>query len=132
MNDIDERIQALVITLNEIDSVKTISSCGGHKDKQYEWQADEGHFYISFSIDRYSFGFEALDIIAGAIGDLELTGDCHLSAWSGGSDETVLFELRGGPETCPDALARRINTLWELNLPMNASERLVARMKYLR
>lgn len=117
---IDDRVQALCGELNQLSTVQTFSSCGGHPDAG-PGQADDGTFYVNFYLDFNEDGEDDLDRITFAAGRFlgdedepgefeEFVGSASVTAWWNGDFEklegTVCFEVRGNCD--PIILAREL------------------------
>lgn len=108
---IDTNVEHLVAELSHLPGIHTFSSCGGHAVKTNISQADEGHFYVCFSVDPTVVGWASLEKIVWA--SSELSGDdAELSAtvvawWNGLPEDRpedemgcMDFELRGDIDPC--------------------------------
>ena len=69
---LDENIEPLVVALNSLPGVKTIGSCGGHKNPS-SIQRPEGEWFVSFDFCGCDRASEYLSELVSAIyrGDLD-------------------------------------------------------------
>jgi hypothetical protein len=109
---IDTRVQHLVAEMSHLPGIFTFSSCGGHAVRTNESQADEGCFYVNFSVEPTTHGWESLarivwaaSILGGEEGELEAR---VLAWWNGWPEEDrpedemgcLDFQLSGDIDPC--------------------------------
>lgn len=105
--DIDDRVARLVVALNELPDVCTLSSCGGHEDPG-RGQVGAGEFIVELDIEKTRAGWHGVEMITEAIWCSK--NDLHrleLTTWWNG--DSLCFELRGEDGADPDAMADEIS-----------------------
>lgn len=120
--EIDERVSRLVHALDDIDSVQTFSSCGGHEEPK-PGQTEEGTFYVNFYLDWEKGEDDLVKLCFAAahfLGKEDEPGEFGVYAgtatvvpwWNGDVHEffdgrgCLCFEIRGNCN--PDVLAAKI------------------------
>jgi hypothetical protein len=116
----DQRLKRLIEVLNDLPEVYTISSCGGHPDREgRENPVPEGYFYIQFIIEPTEKGFLSLGIIDLAARNVDPDRLAVKVLNTTDSPRLVMFHILGRDNADPDAVAKEIRALcrtWGVSL----------------
>ncbi len=109
---IDERVRELVLRINALPDVCTMTSCGGHPvpdDKK--GQLADGEFNIGFFIKPTIKGIRSLGIIDQAASNID-DENVMIRVWNDSNNPNfVVFILKGRNGVAPALLAEEIYTL---------------------
>lgn len=115
--DLDGNLRRLVVALNKIPGVKTLGSCGGHKDPK-PYQMPEGQFFIRFDIAKNATGWKAIGILADVLLLHDLPVFFHAESSLSSMQSEYEWTIRNWGPVEPDKVADAImDTLPKRQVP---------------